>query len=307
MFVWEKIGRIFKPDVYYQNEWMKTHAQNPLPESIGNDLFRIHFATRDSFNRARGGFFDINIKKPYEILQVSQQPTLELGALGAFDDCGVMPSSIVRYDGKKYMYYTGWSRAVTVPFSFHIGLAISEGGDYTYKRYSQAPVLGRNKNDPYITGAPFVFIENNLFRMWYVSCTHWAQEKANIKPKHYYTIKYAESDDGITWKTSDRLCLKYQNDEYAIARPVVAKVNGKYLMYYSYRGGNRLYCIGCAESSDGIHWIRIDHFAGINVSSSGWDSEMICYPYVFKDGGNTYMLYNGNNYGKNGIGLAIAK
>jgi hypothetical protein len=308
MVNWEKIGRIFKLDANQKNEWMKTHAQNPTPEKVGNDIFRIHFATRDSLNQARGGFFEVNINNPFEILQISQKPTIDLGALGAFDDCGVMPSSIVEYDQKtKLMYYTGWSKAVTVPFSFHIGLAISEGGDHAYKRYSQAPVLGRNRNDPYITGAPFVLIENNILKMWYVSCTQWVQEKANTKPKHYYTIKYAESKDGVTWETSDRLCIEYQNDEYAFARPFITRHNGKYLMYYSYRGGDRPYRIGLAESNDGIKWFRTDHLAGIDVSSSGWDAEMVCYPYVFEHQGKIYMLYNGNNYGQSGIGLAIAK
>ena len=32
---------------------------------------------------------------------------------------------------------------------------------------------------------------------------------------------------------------------------------------------------------------------------------MICYPFVFDYSGNRYMLYNGNEYGKTGIGLAI--
>jgi hypothetical protein len=44
---------------------------------------------------------------------------------------------------------------------------------------------------------------------------------------------------------------------------------------------------------------------GINVSESGWDCEMIEYPYVFEDKDQRYMLYNGNGYGKTGIGLAV--
>ena len=44
---------------------------------------------------------------------------------------------------------------------------------------------------------------------------------------------------------------------------------------------------------------------GMDVSPNGWDSEMICYPYVFDHGRNRYMLYNGNGYGKTGFGLAV--
>lgn len=45
--------------------------------------------------------------------------------------------------------------------------------------------------------------------------------------------------------------------------------------------------------------------AWIDVSSSGWDSEMIEYPFAFHHSGALYMLYNGNGYGKTGFGLAV--
>jgi hypothetical protein len=68
-------------------------------------------------------------------------------------------------------------------------------------------------------------------------------------------------------------------------------------MWYSYRGKN--YRIGYAESDDGLNWKRKDEDAGIDVS------EMIEYPFVFDHKGGRYMLYNGNGYGKTGIGLAV--
>jgi predicted GH43/DUF377 family glycosyl hydrolase len=74
-------------------------------------------------------------------------------------------------------------------------------------------------------------------------------------------------------------------------------------MWYSYRGES--YRIGYAESEDGIHFNRMDEKVGIDVSETGWDSEMICYPHVFEHNGEKYMLYNGNGYGKTGIGLAV--
>lgn len=74
-------------------------------------------------------------------------------------------------------------------------------------------------------------------------------------------------------------------------------------MWYSRRGTS--YRIGYAESADGLSWRRLDHQDGIEVSDSGWDSEMIAYAYVFDAEGERYMLYNGNGYGATGIGLAV--
>jgi hypothetical protein len=117
-------------------------------------------------------------------------------------------------------------------------------------------------------------------------------------------LKYAESFDGIQWFPTGEISLEFKCDnEYAISKPSVLKEDGIYKMWYSYRGDR--YRIGYAESEDGIHFNRMDETVGIDVSEFGWDSEMICYPHVFEHNGEKYMLYNGNGYGKSGIGLAI--
>ncbi|MBI4695825.1 MAG: hypothetical protein HY749_17605 [Gammaproteobacteria bacterium] len=299
---WQKLGLVFSPSGH---GWMRSHAQNPFPESLGHGKYRVHFAARDAQNRARGGWFDFDIRDPGRVLAVSAEPTLELGDLGAFDDCGVMPNSIVQRDGRRFMYYTGWSKAVEVPFSFHIGLAVSDDGGLSYVRASRAPVLGRNHHDPFITGAPYVLVEGDMFKMWYISATKWERESEAAKPKHYYTVKYAESHDGVTWTCSDHLCLDYRPDEYAIARPVVRRDAAGYEMWFTYRGGADTYRVGTASSRDGVHWVRADEPLGVDVSADGWDQEMICYAHPLVWAGRHYALYNGNAYGATGIGLAI--
>jgi hypothetical protein len=126
----------------------------------------------------------------------------------------------------------------------------------------------------------------------------------NNSPKHKYHIKYAESEDGINWYRDKVVAIDYANDgEYAISRPSVIHDHECWRMWYSYRGQS--YRIGYAESADGIHWKRLDSQVGIDVSTTGWDSEMIEYPFVFDHKGQRYMFYNGNGYGKTGFGLAV--
>ncbi len=299
---WTKRGLIFAPPT--ELDWMVTHAQNPFAEHIGVDLYRIHFAGRDQLNQARGGYIVIDINRPTEIQYLTREPTIDLGALGCFDDSGTMPSCIVSVGGLKYMYYTGWTQTRKVPFLFFIGLAISRDDGKTFQRYSRAPVLGRNFHDPYLTASPWVLIEGNLWRMWYVSGTGWEAPVGDAKLKHRYRIAYADSRDGITWNTSGTVCIDYEDEEYAIARPFVYRDDGLYKMWYCARGGTPSYRLGYAESPDGIVWARKDGEIGLDVSPVGWDSEMICYPFVFKHGGTDYMLYNGNDYGRTGIGYA---
>ena len=124
--------------------------------------------------------------------------------------------------------------------------------------------------------------------------------------KHYYVIKYAESHDGINWNRDGHICINIEDEsEYAIGKPSVIKIEDMYHMWYVHRGAE--YRIGYAYSKDGMNWIRRDDLVGIDVSDSGWDSKAISYPHVFRHDHYLYMLYCGNNYGKEGLGLARMK
>jgi hypothetical protein len=141
--------------------------------------------------------------------------------------------------------------------------------------------------------------------MWYVSGTRWEKDSPASKPRHYYTVKHAESDDGLAWRTNTGLCLAYEQAEYAIARPVVFRLKQHYQMWFTFRGGENTYRLGSATSPDGRQWERQPMPIGIDVSPSGWDSKMICYGHPFMHDGRQYALYNGNDYGSTGVGLAV--
>lgn len=297
---WVKKGLIFK--ARRECEWMASHAALPTVQGLDEDIFRVYFSSRDDRGKAQIGFFDFDPQSPGDIRQTSQRPVIGFGSLGSFDDSGVTTSCVVRHNDSLYHYYTGWSLGVTVPFYYSIGLAISSDGGNTFRRVSASPIMDRNDVDPYLSASPFVLIENDVWRMWYVSGVKWELE--NGRPKHYYHIKYAESKDGRNWKRTGIVCIDFASErENAIARPCVLKEDGLYRMWYAYRG--RSYRIGYAESKDGLRWNRRDEESGIDVSKSGWDSEMIEYPFVFGSKGKRYMLYNGNDYGRTGIGLAM--
>jgi hypothetical protein len=82
-------------------------------------------------------------------------------------------------------------------------------------------------------------------------------------------------------------------------------------MYFCYRDAfdfrlnqKASYRLGYAYSSDLLHWSRNDSLAGIEPSIGCWDGEMQCYPNTFELNGAIHMLYNGNEFGRNGFGLA---
>ena len=295
---WIKRGRIFCPDGNFP--WMQSHAANPVAQHLIKDIFRIYFSCRDRDNRSSIGFVEIDIFKPTDILRISSQPILEPGDPGLFDDSGASIGCLSFIDDKIFLYYTGWNLGVTVPWRNSIGLAISQIGEIHFKKYSRAPILDRSDVDSFSISYPWVMRDGPIWRMWYGSNLQWGKKHSDMM----HVIKYAESPDGINWNRQGIISIDLQTPgEWGISKPCVIKDQDKYLMWYSFRGGS--YRIGYAESADGIHWERKDGQVGIDVSDSGWDSEMICYPNVFDHLGRRYMLYNGNGYGKTGMGLAV--
>ena len=297
---WEKLGRFLKPSPNIP--WMATYTGPSFAVHKNGSVFNIYLTGRDNKNRSFIGRGELDLKNPSELKNITQKPVFTLGELGCFDENGVSYPVIVDSDGERYMYYVGWMPTVLTPFQNFTGLAKAPVGIDNFKRVSRAPILGRTDAEPFSSGSVYVLKEDK-WKIWYTSFLRWGEEGEH---KHYYVIKYAESEDGINWKRDGKICIDIQDpSEYAIGKPSVLKLKGKYHMWYVYRGEQ--YRIGYAHSPDGINWERRDDLAGIDASESGWDDTAISYPHVFKFQDYLYMLYCGNDYGREGLGIARLK
>jgi len=289
MVMWERLGRVFVPDG--TTPWMRSHAANPFAVPTGKDQFRIFFSARDEQNRSSVAWIDYDLAAR-RVQHVSDHPALGPGERGTFDDSGISVGCIVRDGDLLLLYYAGWNLAVTMPFRNSIGLAISRDGR-TFERASRAPVLDRSEYDPFSMSYPFVLRRaSSEWIMWYGSNVDW-------QPAHH-AIKLAVSSDGRQWSPTGEICVGAEG--MAFSRPSVLVDDDGYRMWYSFRGEK--YRIGCATSVDGRHWTRRDDDLGLGPSASGWDSQEVSYPHVFRHGGETYMLYAGDGYGREGFGLA---
>lgn len=279
---------------------MRTHAASPIPLPLEGDRIRVFVSGRDDESRARIGSIEFHLARPHDVA-VSAEPLAELGEPGTFDENGMVGGCALVVGAKVYIYYSGFQRGQTVPFWFFGGLLVSDDGGQTARRASRAPILDRTDAEPIIVGAPWILRERGVWRMWYTSGVRWARERDEMR--HYYHVKYAESDDGVFWRREGRIAIDFGPDEYAIGRPCVVRDPDRYRMWYSRRGAS--YRIGYAESDDGLTWNRRDDRVGIDVSPDGWDADMIEYAAVFDHAGKRWMLYNGNGYGRSGLGLAV--
>jgi predicted GH43/DUF377 family glycosyl hydrolase len=170
-------------------------------------------------------------------------------------------------------------------------------------------VLSYSTDEPFVLSGPKVRRFNGAWQLWYIAGRKW--KMVSGRPEPVYKIRMAVSDDGIRWKkiNKDLIESRIEEDE-AQASPDVFFANGRYHMFFcfryssDYRGKARGYRIGYATSDNLIDWTRNDQRAGIGVSDSGWDSEMVSYPHVFEVDGEIYMAYLGNQVGRFGFGLA---
>lgn len=312
---WEKLGKIFDPIEHKLSNNCIEFAKSPQA-LVFDDYVRIYFSTteKDKNGKSLSHISFIDMDKNFKnILNISKNSVIELGHLGCFDEHGIFPINPLRFKNKIYAYTCGWSRRVSVSVDTSIGLAISEDDGLTFKKLGEGPVLTSSLNEPFLVNDPFVKVYNNKFHMWYSYGTKWINHNSGISPDRVYKIGHATSEDGISWNQEGKqLIANKLNIDECQALPTVINFNNLYHMFFIYRHAidfrknkNRGYRIGYAFSKDLNIWERDDKNVGIDVSDNGWDSDMLCYPNVFECEGNIYLLYNGNEFGRYGFGLAI--
>jgi predicted GH43/DUF377 family glycosyl hydrolase len=314
MFQWKKLGKVFTPQEVAGRPWLKEFAQ--APSTLVFDTYvRVYFSCRPPPDQngqyvSYSAWVDLDRADLRRVLRVSEQPILPLGGLGEFDEFGTYPVSVIADGAQHRAYYAGWTRCESVPFNVAIGMATSSDGGATFTKAGTGPVLSYTPQEPFVLSGPKIRRFDGVWYLWYIAGRKWKLVEG--RPEPVYKIRMASSSDGLAWTRHDRDLIdsRVEADE-AQASPDVTYANGKYHMFFCYRYSGNFrgkefgYRIGYASSTNLRDWVRDDSKAGIDVSDSGWDEEMISYPHVFELDGNTYMAYLGNQVGRHGFGLAI--
>lgn len=286
--------------------WYAKNTMVPTPFLTGQGGLRVLLTFCDRDNIGRIGYIDVDPADPGKVLGHGVQPSLDIGESGAFDDHGVVTASVLRQGDELWLYYSGYQLGTAHPYTIFGGLAISRDEGLSFERYSRAPILGRTEREAHSRCAPVVLQEGSRYRMWYLGDhgTGWVDNHGKLQP-HYLT-KHIVSDDGVHWGDAEgEPCLAFADpDEHGLAKPSIWHQDGRYRMIYSIRHLKKGYRLGYAESADGVRFQRLDDQVGIDVSASGWDSEMVCFGSVLHWGAKTYLFYCGNRYGLDGFGYA---
>lgn len=297
--IWKKLGQIY--NVSPIDDYLLTHASNPLAIHLEGDIFRIFFSGRDKDNKSSVGYVDIDILKQ-ETISVCKENVFRYGEVDTFYSHGVSIGNLYKVGKKNYIQFMGWQIKDNEHWRGDIGrLEVND----SFSRLELSPsevYIGVDEEDKISLSYSWVMFDEGIYKMWYGSTIDWTSSNGEM----IHVIKYATSKNGKVWEKHG-ISVPYEiGIAQAFSRPTVLKDDEAYHMWFSYRSGDGTkYRIGYAKSLDGITWTR-KRDSGIDVGvANQWDSEMVCYPFVFEHKNKKYMIYNGNSYGKDGFGLAV--
>lgn len=302
---WEKKGLICSSKTL-DLIWYKKNTMIPLPYLIHSKCLRIYLTMCDENCIGRVGFIDVEPSNPSNIISYSKKPILDIGRKGSFSEKGIVTSSLFKYNNKIYLFYSAYQSSKKVPYLVFSGVAESKDGGTTFINLSRRPLLERINDETSIRSSPLLYRDKKRLHVLYSSNTKKGWKNINGKLQPHYDIKQIFVKNPIDWQNQEGktcICLK-KKDEYGLTKPTFWKENGLYKLIYAIRSVSKGYRLGYAESTDGLSYKRRDHLVGIDVSKTGWDSEMITFPERFTHRNKTFLFYCGNQYGLAGMGYA---
>jgi hypothetical protein len=306
---WNKLGEVLRGGS--PSGWDRA-VSAPHVVSVGGRLrmyfdgWQPHAATGSV--RRRIGLAEAPASDPLAWKRVGDEPVLDLGPPGSIDSEWVSYPWIVRVTERHWhMYYAAWGGK----FHAHVperkvwftALAESDDGGITWKRTGR-PLLElgrRGACDEHGTGSCAVLPVGDEHWMWYTAISNPRSD--------WYRISVAlavSTDAGHTFRPHPAGALVnippvIGSRGSTSSKPFVERDGDLFRMWYSCAKDGLKYRVHYAESTDGIHF-KWHPEPVLDVSPSGWDREMTCYPCVVRLGARTLMFYDGNEY--SGIGAA---
>jgi hypothetical protein len=297
---WRKLGQLYAPEPVHPK--LLTHAANPLAVYLERDVYRVFFSGRDAQNRSSVGSVDVDLVR-HKVVHRLADPAFVHGPADTYYSHGVSIGNAYEAGGRRYILFMGWQIRSDKHWRGEIGRLVLHP-DLSLSLDGPEPFMAVDAHDPVSLSYPWVQRdETGAYQMWYGSTLTW--DGGNGEMVH--VINHAVSPDGHQWRRNGQVLPHTLGTAQAFSRPtVVGDGRRGYEMWFSYRSGTgEKYRIGYATSPDGTTWTLRLGESGIAPSPTGWDSEMIEYPFVFDHKGQRFMLYNGNDFGRTGFGLAV--
>ena len=292
----QRLGRIFDPQDFSINDSVLSHAANPVVVKMDEFSHRIFFNSRDLNQRSSVYSVDINLDSQRLIPDTLRIQFLLEFSESYFKD-GISLGSYFELDGVHWISFMGWINPPSEHWYGTIGrFRLNSNFDLEY--IEENPWFDLDSDDPISLSYSAVYVTQNVMHIWYGSTLTW--DGGNGEMVHI--LKEKISKDFLKFQNSNRFVEWKMGESQAFSRPSVVEVQDYFLLAYSVRGNTTKYRIGFGIIEDRSHVVR--QIAIYPTSTSTWESEMVEYPCLVSHKDSIFMFYNGDGYGKSGIGLA---
>jgi len=291
-----RLGRILDPRDFQIDGNYLSHAANPVVLKIEDCLFRIFFNSRDENQRSSVYSIDFDLDSRRSIPNTLKVQFLLKSSDSYFKD-GVSLGSHFELSGVTWIGFMGWTNPVMKHWYGKIG-KFRLNSNFDFESIEAKPWFDLDSFDSTSLSYPAVYFSEKIMHVWYGSTRTWDAGNGEM----IHILKEKVSRDYLQFESSNRIVEWKLGESQAFSRPSILEIHDYFLMAYSFRGSTTKYRIGFGliEKDSTI----IKQAYTFSTSASSWESEMVEYPYLVPHRDSIFMFYNGNGYGKSGIGLA---
>ena len=288
-------------------KWSLSHAQMPTP-FVNDEGVGVLFTTRDSSKLSRISFVQLDHSTKKILSKSRNQPILDIGPRNGFDSKGVMSSSMLEFDGKKYLFYIGWNTHDIYPYDLNVGMAISTNGLSFARSSRETPIIISDHSTFKFITTPFVAPMGKGYQMLFSAGGEWVMHSNRWEST--YSIASVESTDLFQWSISNVSEYSLTIAGKSQARPTLAIIGGQKHLIYSerdnlnFRVGQGGYKIKIQRIMPSGNWNDCEVIFEKNEMFDQYLKNMQCYPFPIEIAGKLYLFLNGDEFGKFGFAVA---
>jgi len=285
--------------------WWTSHFMAPAAIDLG-DVVRIFLGCHDEYGISRIGFIEISKDSPNQILRISEDPVLDIGEPGSFDENGVFPGSMFKFQDKLYFSYTGFQLGMKIPHYNFGNIAIFNKDLTKLTRLQKSPLLDRS--DEGLTVRAGITVQENGKNNIMLYSSGSTFEKINNKLRPNYSIFRQNILEIEPFPKIGFEVLSFnKNLEHGLGRPYLIRFKDEIYCFYTIRNKDFLYRSGVAVySEESDQFERKDSLiSSMGSNSAGFDDQMVYFPAPCLVGEQLWVFYSGNDFGKSGLGIGI--
>ena len=303
---WTDYGVIFP--VNNLESWAKSHAYVPTAIEL-DETIRVFVAFLSGKKHGRLGYVDVCRHDPRQIRGYSKSPVIEDAPEGYFDANGVTPLGIVREQDTMRLYYAGWEVVPDplVRYRLQTGLLLGDPVKSYFKRYGVSPVIATRQVEENVRTGGCILKLPDGYHCWLATQKGSTSHMGKVLP--VYDLEYLHSEDGLVWPEAQTNVFSHKPNEILGYGRSAIWLNEKHEFegLFSVRNWDGNYTdIMYATSLDGIVW------SSLSRSGMAFCAEMTCdgqtsvsFPNIIQQENRKLMFYNGNDFGREGLRLAI--